>query len=1149
MAMDNHEFDDIPDEDMLLALSQATDPLATSSRAGSGLCTSNGPRSRPLAAVGAGRMLHPTRPQMFGVPDPGAVNRSRSRNAENPAKFGSGARSDGLDNSREHSSHSQNRGPQRLSTQPQNLRQTTLWGSALREDRLTGSQAPNSRPFRADLPPEPPTHHELNHDELATWVYPLNLGPIRDYQFSIVKNGLFNNTLVALPTGLGKTFIAATIILNYFRWTKRAKIVFVAPTKPLASQQVQACLNVAGIPRSQTTLLTGETPPGLREAEWLAKRLFFMTPQTLMNDLSKGFADPKSIVLLVIDEAHRATGDYAYVKVVEFIRRFSKSFRVLALTATPGSTVEGVQEIIDNLGISHVEIRTEESIDIRQYVHSRSIDTVTFEPSDEMSEVQSLFSKALKPLVDKLSAQNIYWGRDPMNLTTYGLLKTRNEWASGPGRRVNQGTKFMMMAVFSVLQSLAHAIKLLNFHGIRPFYNSLAEFRQSEEAKGGHGSKLKRQLLADESFQKMMSMIEGWMKLEGFNGHPKLTYLCERLVNHFVDAGEGSNTRVIVFSEYRDSAEEIVRLLNRQPLISATVFVGQADSKRSEGMKQKQQIETVEKFKSGSFNVLVATSIGEEGLDIGQVDLIVCYDASSSPIRMLQRMGRTGRKRAGNIVLLLMKGKEENKFAEAKDNYHAMQQLICDGESFTFRYDLSTRIVPRDVRPEVDKRHVDIPVENSQDPSLPEPKKTASGLRKKTSKKKFNMPDGVETGFMKASLLGGPARKASKASREPVEMDLADLPELDKVLLSKSQTDDFEKHYKSLPKRPDKVEEFDPVNLGAYPAAQRLLRRTVKLKHGQYTKRCVKMLKRLGQHQNSLERDVRPYGETDTTSWEQLPVKAFAEDSDRETVTNRCGAGNSVPKRRRLDDWLERDQNIGGEPRPENRPAPRRAYGSNTTGYRRAVPGLLSGCEEGAESAEEEDRTVEETTVPDRQGRGRGRATTARGGRRGAKRLKRSHDHIEDYGDDCARTSDLEETDGSDSGADLADFIVEDDVLASSMRQKSSDPTTPISSGLSLRLKPEGQVAGQVCPEPAEEKPFYEPMQFDPTQNTDDDMPDLAELLVTRSEPAGKKRQQRQSRTMILDDQDDSDDQLPRPSPRKPPLKRRRQVLSDSDDK
>ncbi|KAK4242338.1 hypothetical protein C8A03DRAFT_11437 [Achaetomium macrosporum] len=1123
--MDDDEFDEISDEDLLLALTQATDAAATplgeegnlhETRRGDLHSRPSAPPVNPTRVPPLCRGPPPRQTRVVGAPSsfsrPWAAGSRAGPDAEDLPD-------DALDSSPKKLGRVPSGRPhtQRSTAPRQTFRQTTLWGNTLRDDSGGESQTQTSRPFRVDLPQEDPTHHELDHHELSTWIYPLNLGPIRDYQFSIVKNGLFHNTLVALPTGLGKTFIAATVMLNYFRWTKRAKIVFVAPTKPLASQQVQACLNVAGIPRSQATLLTGETPPVLREAEWESKRLFFMTPQTLMNDLSKGYADPKSIVLLVIDEAHRATGDYAYVKVAEFIRRFSKSFRVLALTATPGSTVEGVQEIIDNLGIAHVEIRTEESIDIRQYVHSRSIDTVTFDPSDEMSEVKGLFSKALKPLVDKLSSQNIYFGRDPMSLTTYGLLKSRNEWMAGPGRRVNQGTKFMMMAVFGILQSLAHSIKLLNFHGIKPFYNSLAEFRATEEAKPGQGSKLKRQLLRDESFRKMMSMIERWMKVEGFNGHPKLTYLCETLVNHFMDAGEGSNTRAIVFSEYRDSAEEIVRFLNTQPLIKATVFVGQADSKRSEGMKQKQQIETIERFKSGSFNVLVATSIGEEGLDIGQVDLIVCYDASASPIRMLQRMGRTGRKRAGNIVLLLMKGKEEEKFMEAKDNYEKMQQLICNGDRFSFRHDLSARIIPRDIRPEVEKRHVDIPIENSQDTSLPEPKKTPAGLRKKPAKKKFNMPDGVETGFMRASLFGRPAGQAGKAPRQPAETDfLAEVPELEKVLLSKPQTDRFERLYKSLPgTRLDKVQElgFDDLNIGAHPAAQRVLRRTVNLKHGEYTKRCVRLFRALGQYQDPLRPFASPYGERETASWEQLPIMPFADELDRGTTRN------------------EKDHRS---------PASRKTGNSKTTRKRRAEPGLFSDCEEADDNENEDgtDTAAEETLPRRNRGRGRGRAATKRG--RGA--LKRVGDHLEEWGDDCTRTSDLEETDGSDSGGDLDDFIVADDVLTSRNRQRSADPTTTGSSGLSLRHEDGGQA-------PVWEKPYYEPIEFDPTQNTtdDDEMPDLAEL-VAKSTSAKKATEPTKSRAMYTEEEEDTADELPRPSPRKPPTKRRRQVLADHDD-
>lgn len=1020
----------------------------------------------------------------------------------------------------------------------QSFRQTTLFGQTVDDEDQRQSQSFSNRPFRADLPPHIPTHHALNPEALKTWVYPTNLGAIRDYQFSIVKTGLFNNTLVSIPTGLGKTFIAAAIMLNYYRWTRTAKIVFCAPTKPLVAQQVEACLNIAGIPRSDTTLLTGETPPVLREAEWESKRLFFMTPQTLINDLSKGYADPKSIVLLVIDEAHRATGDYAYVKVVEFIRRFSKSFRVIALTATPGSKVETVQDVLDNLGISHVEVRTEDSFDIRPYVHSKNIDVVPVEPSDEMLRIQELFTKALNPFAAKLGDANRYWGRDPMNMTTYGLMKARDEWLKGPGRHASEGQKWSLMATFTMLQGLAHSIKLLNFHGIEPFYDNLKEFRSSAEEKGEKGSKLKKQLLKDPNFQEMMSIIEKWLKKDNFIGHPKITNLCDTLLNHFMDAGQGSSTRVIVFSEYRDSAETIVRALNaHKPLISAAVFVGQADSKRSMGMKQKQQIETIERFKSGGFNVLVATSIGEEGLDIGQVDLIVCYDSSSSPIRMMQRMGRTGRKRAGHVVLLLLKGKEEAKFADSQDNYEKMQKFLVEGSRFAFRHDLSSRILPSDVRPVVDKRLVDIPIENTQDRSLPEPRKTAAGLRKRPAKKKFHMPDGAETGFKTVSSLLQPAARARPAKKpEPkAKEQLADIPALDSVCLNKSRAAELAGVYKYVPYQGVNSEEIAPPDFTKYPHLQRTLRPTVKVKHGAHTKRCVRLFRVLGKCQDEADLYVKPYGDHDQSEWKRLPVPAFAP-GDPSYGTDPDGS-------------------VEDEESPENKaPTKRRATAPAKQRSKNSVITLIDSQEE-EENEEEDDVAFEDSEqdnrrAPARRGRGGGRTAAVskrgRGGKaqRGGSRLKRKGDHFEEIGDDCERTSDINETDGSDSGADLADFVVGDDQLISSIPSsiptfQSTDPTSG-SPPSALSSKSKGPHLSVVAP--AKNAGLAGCMDFAATQES---LPDIDELF-TRGDSA--KRAKRKSLFIGISDDDpevdDDDDDVVR----RPVATKRRRVVADSED-
>ena len=727
---------------------------------------------------------------------------------------------------------------QRLAAPLANLRQTTLFGTHASD---TSSQTPSQSVRRHNWPlanrEEPPTHHQLDREALATWVYPTNLGVIREYQYSIVARALYHNTLVALPTGLGKTFIAATIMLNWFRWTIDTQIVFVAPTKPLVSQQVKACFEIAGIPRSATTMLTGGTLPGIRAEEWRSKRVFFMTPQTIVNDLKTGICDPKKIVLLVVDEAHRATGGYAYVEVVKFLNRFNSSFRVLALTATPGASIEAVQEVIDGLGISRIEIRTEESLDIRQYVHSRKVDTVLFENSEEMVMIMGLFSNALKPVLDKLNGMNAYWARDPCTLTPYGCNQARIKWmSSDPGRNANIGVKAMVNTIFSVLASLAHGMELLKFHGIGPFFHKVLGFREGDSEKGG---KYRKQIVDCKDFQTMMSRVQLWINDPTFVGHPKLDYLQNIVLRHFVDAGEGfgasnpSSTRIMVFAHYRDSAEEIARVLKRNdPMVRPHVFVGQANSKGSDGMDQKKQLEIINKFQDGTYNTLVATSIGEEGLDIGEVDLIICYDASASPIRMLQRMGRTGRKRAGNIVVLLMKGKEEENFIKAKDNYEKMQKEIAAGTKFNFRDDQSRRIIPKDTQPLVDKRHVEIPFENTQT-ELPEPKKRAKAPKRPP--KKFHMPEGVRSGFVKASRIddeslsddaNGSNSLRTRVTPEPI-------PLLDEVLLTAAEEDKLARDYLDI--HSDTPQIVEPPRLDVFPKLQKVLRPTKYVGHGRAT--------------------------------------------------------------------------------------------------------------------------------------------------------------------------------------------------------------------------------------------------------------------------------------------------------------------------
>ncbi|KAG5518902.1 hypothetical protein PMAC_002433 [Pneumocystis sp. 'macacae'] len=583
---------------------------------------------------------------------------------------------------------------------PSILLQTTLFGDVIPKEQ--GSLV-------VETIEEAPTHHEIDADLIKTWIYPTNVSE-RDYQFNIVQKALYQNILVSLPTGLGKTFIAAVLMLNYYRWFPKSKIVFVAPTKPLVSQQIQACYNICGIPLEDTIELSGNTKPILRSSAWSEKRVFFMTPQALQNDLESGICNKKSIVCLVIDEAHRATGNYAYCNVVRMIRSENKSFRILALTATPGTDIVSVQEVINSLCIARIELRTEDSIDIRGYLHNRTVETILIPLSQELIILRDLYGSIIKPFLQKLNAANACHIQDPGDLTAFAVMQAQKSFMKTPSMiNASSSKKSEFYGLFSFLSSLAYPMSLLVCHGINPFYEKIKELTDNKSIR-----KYKSFFKNDERFRKILSLIEDMKLKPSFIGHPKLDKLRSLILNHFTNTDtKNEETRAMIFVEYRSSADDIIRCLKEHyPLIKAQLFIGQSSNKSSLGMSQKEQISIVEKFKEGSFNTLVATSIGEEGLDIGEIDLIICYDSTSSSTRLLQRMGRTGRKRHGHIYILLSAGREERSYFRAKESYKIIQKTIANGNLLEFQEKMSPRIIPNLESPECKKQEIEIPRKN-----------------------------------------------------------------------------------------------------------------------------------------------------------------------------------------------------------------------------------------------------------------------------------------------------------------------------------------------------------------------------------------------------------------------------------------------------
>ncbi|KAJ7515587.1 hypothetical protein O6H91_22G019300 [Diphasiastrum complanatum] len=564
------------------------------------------------------------------------------------------------------------------------------------------TQGKPSMPESVDLPPCE-VGFESGDDGIGidptaarTWVYPANI-PHREYQFSITKTALFTNTLVSLPTGLGKTLIAAVVMYNYFRWFCTGKIVFTAPSRPLVMQQIEACHNIMGIPQEWTIDMTGQMTPSQRSCYWRSKRVFFVTPQVLEKDIQSEICPVKQLVCLVVDEAHRAMGNYSYCVVIRELLTAQVRLRILALTATPGSKQVTIQTVIDNLQISCLEYRDETDPDVKQYTYSRKLELIQVVMDPESNKVKDLFLEVLHPVVCKLCSFGVFYSRDLPRLTPFEFVTARDKFRQAPPPALAHGQYGEVEGLFGIAVTLYHVYKLLFSHGMRPAFEMLHQKLQQGYFANIMGK--------NDKMRKIRNLMHESVRHGAPS--PKLVKLEQIIVEHFRGHDVGT-TRVIIFTNFRESVKDIMEALKLNTFVKAMEFIGQTSGKSCKGQTQKMQQAVLQKFRAGGYNTIVATSIAEEGLDIMEVDLVICFDANISPIRMIQRMGRTGRKRDGRVVVLASEGAELQGYLKKQAKSKALSKHMHNGGMSSFNFHVSPRMVPHAFHPTLQLVHMAI---------------------------------------------------------------------------------------------------------------------------------------------------------------------------------------------------------------------------------------------------------------------------------------------------------------------------------------------------------------------------------------------------------------------------------------------------------
>jgi ERCC4-related helicase len=478
---------------------------------------------------------------------------------------------------------------------------------------------------------------------------------LRSYQKNIADSAQRRNTMVILPTALGKTVISLLVCADMLYNYRDKRILVMAPTRPLVSQHRKYFSSVLKISEENIASVTGKILPYARRAVWDRTdiRLMFATPEVVKNDLEEGRLNLKDFGLLVFDEAHRAMKEYAYTSIAkEYINQSSCPY-ILAMTASPGAERKRIQEVCNNLFIEHIEYKSEDDPDVKPYVNAIDVKWEWLNLPQEYRYIVSILRSMLE--------EKIRW------LTRNGLLMKAIKWIFkkdlielGEALRYKleltmeeqRGPLYIAMLNQSSALTLMYCLELIESQGSY----SLKAFldRIDEDENNAHTF-----LLKDPRMMEIKTLVEGIVK-----EHPKILHLLQLIKDHHhhhqlpsindVRNIPNLKSKILVFTQYRDTARHIVEVLEKND-IKTSRFVGQAKRIGDEGMKQDEQAAVLESFRNSDFDVLVATSIAEEGLDIPEVDLVIFYEPISSEIRYIQRRGRAGRKSSGSVIILATK--------------------------------------------------------------------------------------------------------------------------------------------------------------------------------------------------------------------------------------------------------------------------------------------------------------------------------------------------------------------------------------------------------------------------------------------------------------------------------------------------------------
>ena len=480
----------------------------------------------------------------------------------------------------------------------------------------------------------------------------------RAYQLEAADEALTGSTMLVLPTAAGKTVVAWMVIAERLQSTTGWALV-IAPTVALVEQHLRGLVPVLqGI---EPISVTGKNPVAKRVDLWGSSRVIVATPQVVRNDIVRGSLDLTDCSLLVVDEAHHATGEHAMAQVGEMYLSQASNPLVFATTASPGSRKDLVREVCSRLDIERIHLRATDDPMLVEHLAGLELQEIRVTVPDEIRELAEPLVLWQRGIVDRQRRLGRYVM--PGAISHAGLSNAMDRAQTAISR--GESNAYQSVSQIATAMRLHHLINHLLSQGCAASREFLMRLSTGDRST----TKSTRGFLRDPRISGLIRSLEEMDEM-----HSKVGAV-RRLVRERLR--RDSDSRVIVFATFRDTVSALEIAIADLKDARPVRFVGQSSRGGSEGLSAKQQVERLDEFRDGSANVLVATSVGEEGLDIPSADLVIFYEPVTSEIRTIQRRGRTGRHREGEVVVLIAEEtRDEGAWAAAERREEYMRRAV-----------------------------------------------------------------------------------------------------------------------------------------------------------------------------------------------------------------------------------------------------------------------------------------------------------------------------------------------------------------------------------------------------------------------------------------------------------------------------------------